>query len=326
MVVDLLGRMGYIIQQDWEKGGFIMRKVISVILLCSLIAASGCSGAVTETTVTTESSQTSEASQTTTESTTAATTEETWEITTETTEEETEEETEEDPVEDPGEEDPVYEALDKLPMEDAAKGFDKLEDSSKITGDLLGVNVTGDTIYGLFSKKVSLSEKTVKSFKVGDSIGYKDTDAVGSPDLKVAKISKDGKHLMIELATSDDPEDYCEWSIFWNDNTDCYEITGSSDIVYAEKIGYMAVAIAPDCKVTDSYEWFTEDEVKEAYKTAEKTGNPLFDTFYWFSSLYNSEDADQTYKLRNNGWYAADSFFDATIKNGKIVKLHFWTT
>ena len=298
-----------------------MKKFLSVIVLLSLIMASGCSGAVTETTATTESSVTSETTEATT---TTSATEKTTETTTETTVEEEEEDPEEEPVDDE-EENQVYKKLDGLPEKDADKAFDKLEDSKQITGDVIGINKDGDTLYGLFAKKVRLSEKKVKSFKVGDSIGYKDIYAEGEPELKVSKISKDGKHLMIELSTSDDPEDYCQWTIFWNDNG-YYEITGASDIVYAEEIGYMAVPIASGCKITDSFSYFADEETIEAYKKAGKTGIPVFDTLFWFYESGCYKDSDSLYKLRDNGWYAADVSFNATIKDGKIVKLHFWGT
>ena len=302
------------------------RKILACLCCAAMLfSATACAGVTDETTTTTteavtsgtteaskETSATSETSATTSETTTTAS-----ETTTETSEDE------DDYVDD--EKDPAYDKVAALPEKDAYKDFDKLEDSDGLTGTVLGINKAGDTVYALFEKMVSLSEKQVKAFKVGDSIGYKDTEAEGSPDLKVAKIEKDGKHLSIELKTSDDPEDYCEWSINWNSKKGCYEITGSSDIVYSEEIGYMAVALAPDCKITEGYEVFTDDDVKEDYKKAEKTGIPVFDTLFWFSETHSPYNPDYLYKLGENGWYCTDSFFNATVKNGKIVKIHFYT-
>ena len=302
------------------------RKILACLCCAAMLfSATACAGVTDETTTTTteavtsgtteaskETSATSETSATTSETTTTAS-----ETTTETSEDE------DDYVDD--EKDPAYDKVAALPEKDAYKDFDKLEDSDGLTGTVLGINKAGDTVYALFEKMVSLSEKQVKAFKVGDSIGYKDTEAEGSPDLKVAKIEKDGKHLSIELKTSDDPEDYCEWSINWNSKKGCYEITGSSDIVYSEEIGYMAVALAPDCKITEGYEVFTDDDVKEDYKKAEKTGIPVFDTLFWFSETHSPYNPEYLYKLGENGWYCTDSFFNATVKNGKIVKIHFYT-
>ena len=302
------------------------RKILACLCCAAMLfSATACAGVTDETTTTSteavtsgtteaskETSATSETSATTSETTTTAS-----ETTTETSEDE------DDYVDD--EKDPAYDKVAALPEKDAYKDFDKLEDSDGLTGTVLGINKAGDTVYALFEKMVSLSEKQVKAFKVGDSIGYKDTEAEGSPDLKVAKIEKDGKHLSIELKTSDDPEDYCEWSINWNSKKGCYEITGSSDIVYSEEIGYMAVALAPDCKITEGYEVFTDDDVKEDYKKAEKTGIPVFDTLFWFSETHSPYNPEYLYKLGENGWYCTDSFFNATVKNGKIVKIHFYT-
>jgi hypothetical protein len=303
------------------------RKILACLCCAAMLfSATACAGVTDETTTTTteavtsgtteaskETSATSETSATTSETTTTAS-----ETTTETSEDE-------DDYVDDDEKDPAYDKVAALPEKDAYKDFDKLEDSDVLTGTVLGINKAGDTVYALFEKKVSLSEKQVKAFKVGDSIGYKDTEAEGSPDLKVAKIEKDGKHLSIELKTSDDPEDYCEWSINWNNKKGCYEITGSSDIVYSEEIGYMAVALAPDCKITEGYEVFTDDDVKEDYKKAEKTGIPVFDTLFWFSETHSPYNPEYLYKLGENGWYCTDSFFNATVKNGKIVKIRFYT-
>ena len=299
-------------------------KKILACLCCAamLFSATACSGATDETTTTAAESVTEESTTaTTTEATTTAATSE---ATSETTTEDTTETSEEEYV--PDEIESVYDKIATLPEKDADKGFDKLENGDDITGTIYGINKTGDTIYAMFEKKVRLSEKQVKALKVGDSIGYKDTEVDGAPDLKVAKIEKDGKHLMIELKTSDDPEDYCEWGIFWYENADCYLITGSSDIAYTEEIGYYAVPIASDCKIKDGYEPFTEEEVQKEYKKAEKTGIPVFDTLYWFSSTTSEYRVEDLYTLGDNGWYCTDTFFDATIKDGKIVKLLFWTT
>lgn len=303
-------------------------KKILACLCCTalLFSATACSGATGDTTTTATESVTTE---TTEESTTATTTEATTtaatsEATSETTTEDTTETSEEEYV--PDEIESVYDKIATLPEKDADKAFDKLQDSDKITGTVYGINKTGDTIYALFEKTVCLSEKQVKAFKVGDSIGYKDTEAEGSPDLIVTKIEKDGKHLSIDLADADDPEEYCEWSIYWNSNMGCYLITGSSDISYSEEIGYYAVPIASDCKIKDGYEPFTDEDVQEEYKKAEKTGIPVFDTLYWFSSSTSEYCPEELYKLGDNGWYCIDSFFNATIKDGKIVKLLFWTT
>lgn len=306
-------------------------KKILACLCCAamLFSATACAGTTTETTTTEETTATT---VTTEESTTAASTEETSETTTEASEttaetsEDDEDDEDEDNVCDDDEINPAYEKVATLPEKDADKGFDKLENGDDITGTIYGINKTGDTIYAMFEKKVRLSEEQVKALKVGDSIGYKDTEVDGAPDLKVAKIEKDGKHLMIELKTSDDPEDYCEWGIFWYENADCYLITGSSDIAYTEEIGYYAVPIASDCKIKDGYEPFTEEDVQKEYKKAEKTGIPVFDTLYWFSSTTSEYRAEDLYTLGDNGWYCTDTFFDATIKDGKIVKLLFWTT
>ena len=280
------------------------KKLLSILTVSTLIMSmvSGCSGK-SETTTEAASNDT-----TTAESSSETTTEETEDTTTTTTAEETttSEEvttTETDTVADP------TTGSDQIPVISASEIKD-----GKYRGYVSRVSADGKTVVITLGQPITFTEDEVSNMKVGDQIAVNCRD-IPSDHITVSQIEEDGTVFF---------EEYCA---LIRDDDGLFYLIGSSDLEMTENEFTAEVPLSDSVKLEDSFSYLLSEEEKEEFEKREKSGNPLFDSCFWWHSMKNIESLRSQDPESQGGFYdIIGSCHDVEIKDGVITSIYFFWT
>ena len=151
--------------------------------------------------------------------------------------------------------------------------------------------------------------------KVGDKVKVNSQD-IPSDSITVSAIEDDGTIFFEEYYVLEKMED------------GLFHLLGSSDIEMTQNDFTAEVPLSDSVEVNDSFSFLLTEEEKEAFKKAEKSGNPLFDScFWWYCTKRDNAELSGQDPEKQGGFYdTIGSCRSVTIKDGVINTIFFFWT
>ncbi len=190
----------------------------------------------------------------------------------------------------------TYDEIKRFPLfpeymitERTGQFVDTLNDGTYF-GVLLAVSEDGR--YGLFylGTPVGFDRTTVDSLQEGDEVGYE--------DLTVTSITENEGGRCIVLG---------DGYLYFNPNYESYTGTillcSDDNIPITQDDVMVILPISDTCTITDSYADLSgqESDIYIQWQTAERTGDPFFDSFFW--SYVTEERFSGIPTATSMGWY-----------------------
>ena len=190
----------------------------------------------------------------------------------------------------------TYDEIKRFPLfpehmitERTGQFVDTLNDGTYF-GELLAISEDGR--YGLFylGTPVGFDRTTVDSLQEGDEVGYE--------DLTVSSITENEGGRCIVLG---------DGYLYFNPNYESYTGTillcSDDNIPITQDDVMVILPISDTCTITDSYADLSgqESDIYIQWQTAERTGDPFFDSFFW--SYVTEERFSGVPTATSMGWY-----------------------
>ena len=181
-------------------------------------------------------------------------------------------------------------------------------------GYISQVSSDGKTVVITLGQPITFTQEEVSKMNVGDQIAVNCRD-IPSDHIIVSQIEDDGTVFF---------EEY--YALIKKDDGLFYLI-GSSDLEMTKDEFTSEVQFSDSVKLDDSFSFLLSDEEKEEYAKQEKSGNPLFDSCFWWYSMKNIDSLSRQDPEKQGGFYdVMGACHGVEIKDGVITSIFFFWT
>jgi hypothetical protein len=191
---------------------------------------------------------------------------------------------------------------------------DSLEDGIYY-GSMYAMSEDGTSIYVVAGHAVTFDRSYMETFSEGDQITYirNGVEWVNTID-HISEYTDDNGtvHRTYWLDDSD------LWiSDDYDGNPDIMMLMSSSGNPCREYNYIVELPVSSSCVVTDTFHILVD---LPEYEDQVPTGNPLFDSYWWYVSYSNDMNGSVTY---TNGWYECHGLlYPIELRNGEVVRIN----